>query len=100
MEQEAAKVMWGRSVEKFAFPCVDMLSDGNSTAFKAVCGLIYYNPQQVNKQAGVCKLCTKANGNRTPQTGQREQTWWAWHWTSDGVKVCQPPEFLQMGYPG
>ena len=87
MEQEAAKVMWGLSVEKFGFHYVDMLSDGDSTAYMAVCDLNPYNPQQVNKQAGVCKLCTKANGNRTPQTGQREQTWWAWHWTSDGMEA-------------
>ena len=49
MEQEAAKVMWGRSVEKFGFRYVDMLSDGDSTAYMAVCDLNPYNPQQVNK---------------------------------------------------
>ena len=45
MEQEAAKVMWGRSVEKFVFRYVDMLSDGGSTAYMAVCDLNPYNPQ-------------------------------------------------------
>jgi len=49
MEQEAAKVMWGRSVEKFGFRYVDMLSDGDSTAYKTVCDLNPYNPQQVKK---------------------------------------------------
>ena len=49
MEQEAAKVMWGLSVEKFGFRYVDMLSDGDSTAYMAVCDLNPYNPQQVNK---------------------------------------------------
>ena len=39
MEQEAAKIMWQRSVEKFSFRYVEMLSDGDSVAYKAVCDI-------------------------------------------------------------
>lgn len=49
MEQEAAKIMWGRSVEKFGFRYVEMLSDGDSAAYKAVCTLDPYNPQTIDK---------------------------------------------------
>lgn len=49
MEQEAAKIMWQRSVEKFRFRYVEMLSDGDSTAYKAVCDMAPYGAQTVNK---------------------------------------------------
>ena len=48
MEQEAAKVLWGRSIRKFGFHNVEMLSDGDSAVYKAVCGLNPYHPQ-INK---------------------------------------------------
>ena len=49
MEQEVAKILWGRSIRKFGFRYVEMLSDGDSAAYKAVCGLNPYHPQQINK---------------------------------------------------
>ena len=42
MEQEAAKVMWDRSVAKYNMRYVEMLSDGDSPAHKAVCELKPY----------------------------------------------------------
>ena len=44
MEVESAKVMWQRSEEKFKFRYTQMLSDGDSSAFKAVCEARPYGP--------------------------------------------------------
>ena len=49
MEQEAAKIMWQRSVEKFSFRYVEMLSDGDSVAYKAVCDIAPYVEKVINK---------------------------------------------------
>ena len=49
MEAEAAKVMWGRSEEKFKFRYMEMLSDGDSNAYKAVVDLDPYPGHQVTK---------------------------------------------------
>lgn len=49
MEQEAAKVMWGRSLEKHQMRYRHMLSDGDSAAYKAVCDLAPYGDVQVEK---------------------------------------------------
>ena len=49
MEQEAAEVMWGRSVQILEFRSVHVLSDGDSTACKAVCDLNPSNPQLVSE---------------------------------------------------
>ena len=49
VEQEAAKIMWQRSVEKFCFCCVEMLSDGDSVAYKAVCDIAPYGEKVINK---------------------------------------------------
>lgn len=49
MEQEAAKIMWGRSVQKLRFRYVEMLSDGDSSAHKAVCELRPYSETEVTK---------------------------------------------------
>ena len=49
MEQEAAKIMWQRSVEKFSFRYVEMLSDGDSAAYKAVCDIAPYGEKVINK---------------------------------------------------
>ncbi|KAL8573387.1 hypothetical protein ACOMHN_032402 [Nucella lapillus] len=45
MEQEAAKVLWGRSVSKYGLRYVEMLSDGDFSAFKAVCGINPYGDE-------------------------------------------------------
>ncbi|XP_076455485.1 uncharacterized protein LOC143290080 [Babylonia areolata] len=37
MESEAAKIMWARSIAKHRFRYVEMLSDGDSSAYQAVC---------------------------------------------------------------
>ena len=49
MEQEAAKIMWQHSVEKFSFRYAEMLSDGNSAAYKAVCDIAPYGENVINK---------------------------------------------------
>ena len=49
MEQEAAKIMWQRSVEKFSFRYVEMLSDGDPAPYKAVCGTAPYGKKVINK---------------------------------------------------
>ena len=49
MEQEAAKIMWQHSVEKFSFRYAEMLSDGNSAAYKAVCDIAPSGEKVVNK---------------------------------------------------
>lgn len=49
MEQDVAKILWGRSVTKVGFWYVEMLSDGDSAAYKAVCSLDPYHPQKIDK---------------------------------------------------
>ncbi|XP_070202967.1 uncharacterized protein [Littorina saxatilis] len=49
MEQEAAKVLWGRSVRLHNFRYTEMLCDGDSSAFKAVVELDPYPGVQVEK---------------------------------------------------
>ncbi|XP_070175236.1 uncharacterized protein [Littorina saxatilis] len=49
MEQEAAKVLWGRSVRSHNFRYTEMLCDGYSSAFKAVVELDPYPGVQVEK---------------------------------------------------
>ena len=49
MEQEAAKVMWNRSVERFGFRYIEMLSDGDSSAYNAVCGEKPYGDKKIDK---------------------------------------------------
>ena len=44
MEQEAAKILRARSEELFGFRYVEMLSDGDSSSFKAVTDLAPYGP--------------------------------------------------------
>ena len=46
METEAAMVLWGRSVEKLKFRYTEMLSDGDSSAFKAVTDMNPYPDQE------------------------------------------------------
>ena len=41
--------MWQRSVEKFSFRYVEMLSDGDSVAYKAVCDIAPYGEKVINK---------------------------------------------------
>ncbi|KAK7106560.1 hypothetical protein V1264_017799 [Littorina saxatilis] len=49
MEQEAAKVLWGRSIRMHDFRYTEMLCDGDSSAFKAVVELDPYPGVQVEK---------------------------------------------------
>ena len=49
MDQEAAQVSRGRSIRTLGLPYGHMLSDGESAAYKAVCDLNPYHPQQINK---------------------------------------------------
>ena len=47
MEQEAARKMWWRSVEQFNLRYTKMLSDGDSSAYRAVCDSQPYGPDVV-----------------------------------------------------
>ncbi|XP_076456280.1 uncharacterized protein LOC143290587 [Babylonia areolata] len=47
MEVRAAEIIWRRSEEKFRFRYIEMLSDGDSSAFKAVQNV--YHPLEVTK---------------------------------------------------
>ena len=49
MEQEAAKRMWGRSVSRHQLRYTEMLSDGDSSAFRQVVELKPYPGQEVTK---------------------------------------------------
>ncbi|XP_070174254.1 uncharacterized protein [Littorina saxatilis] len=49
MEQEATKVLWGRSVRSHNFRSTEMLCDGDSSAFKAVVELDLYPGVHVEK---------------------------------------------------
>ena len=49
MVQEAAKIMWQHSAEKFSFRYVKMLSDGDSAPYKAVCDIAPYGEKVINK---------------------------------------------------
>ena len=49
MEQEAAKVMWDLSIAKYNMRYVEMLSDGDSFAHKAVCELKPYGDVVIQK---------------------------------------------------
>jgi hypothetical protein len=49
MEQKAAKVMWQRSEECFGLRYTEMLSDGDSSAFNAVCNERPYGPTEIRK---------------------------------------------------
>ena len=49
MESEAARRMWRRSLTKHNFRYVDMISDGDSSAFKAVSELKCYGDTEIKK---------------------------------------------------
>lgn len=49
MEQEAAKRMWARSVNRHQLRYVEMLSDGDSAAYKGVVALNPYPGHELNK---------------------------------------------------
>ncbi|KAI8789557.1 hypothetical protein BgiBS90_009815 [Biomphalaria glabrata] len=49
MEQDSAVILWNRSVAKYNFRYVEMLSDGDSSAFKAVLESKPYADKAVTK---------------------------------------------------